>query len=635
MVLWRLVWKKKHSLLGVNFEYCMLAIFFIGIFFLNYFTPIHSDDYSYKLRGLGLENHWELYRGWSGRVLADYIASAILLVENKVVIAAIQTAGLFSVIYFINSAPYFFKANINSDVANKRHTFLLLLVIAFVSMPVFGQVALWVGGSANYLWTAVFYSSFLYFVSKYVATGVLPVAAYPVALLSGCTNESVFPAVAFFLMAAIVYRYYVHSLFDKKLIFLMVLFLVGAAVLIASPGNQKRLLDPAFSLWRSMPIVDKIELHLSKRFFYAFEFSSIAYVMSIAFIAIGFVKNKKSIFVGMAALFFIMSMLSNAAMVMAPFVPQRSLMPLLVFILFSISYSLIFLQSFFWRLIKKITVALSLYALFVLLLVLSVFSSLPIQERMRDEVISHGANGLVEIPDFYFRWMPSNDRYRIDAFSNPLSMEKYFGVDKIVIDKAGFDYSMINRELATNGAWSYREVPLYKTTFIAGAYKLDSDIYAVEIKVDDVFGGSDTYYISKREEISGKAYIYGSIVFPKMLIKSYSTKQLSLTAYFQAVGLVLASSSGDNEVYLSNKEIVYVNKSCTNADDRNKFFVKTFAVADKKYSDYFDYTFKDGDYKKGALCILQRDIDISYPIKGIEAGQFDAKGILWSISKSW
>ena len=82
-------------------------------FYITIFTPFHSDDYSYYLKGLSFETHISHYLNWSGRFVADYLSSLLLATKSQLLTAMIRSLVCSLLVVLI------FKIGFNRDSINK------------------------------------------------------------------------------------------------------------------------------------------------------------------------------------------------------------------------------------------------------------------------------------------------------------------------------------------------------------------------------------------------------------------------------------------------------------------------------------------------------------------------------------
>ena len=119
---------------------------------LNVFTPLIAYDYSYSFGIDGrlkniidvIEKQINHYFTWGGRIVAHIIAQSFLLFP-KIIFSIANTVIYTLLIYVIY---------LNAKGENKEHKpgmLLLIHLILWFTLPVFGQTCLWLIGSCNYL----------------------------------------------------------------------------------------------------------------------------------------------------------------------------------------------------------------------------------------------------------------------------------------------------------------------------------------------------------------------------------------------------------------------------------------------------------------------------------------------------
>lgn len=151
--------KKQTYLLGV-----FVIIFFILIYALNYFFPLCMDDWAYslihgtnsKVNSLSdiLSSQYEHYYLWGGRSVVHFIAQYIIFIDHR-----------YSI--FLNTCIYILFIWMIYKFANKNNSansllFIFIFTIFFLLQRVLFNTAIWLTGSANYLWGTTFVLIFLY-----------------------------------------------------------------------------------------------------------------------------------------------------------------------------------------------------------------------------------------------------------------------------------------------------------------------------------------------------------------------------------------------------------------------------------------------------------------------------------------
>lgn len=233
----------------------VLFVFFIlligvGMYILNHYTTLIVDDYVYSFsRVTGkritnifsiLQSEYNHYFTWGGRVIVHTLAQIFLMLDKMV----FDIANTF--VYLAMVIVIYFHA-----VGNfKIYPFLLLLInlLLFLCMPVFGQVFLWVVGSCNYLWGPLLVLLYLIpYRMQYskdiplIENNILCVLFGLFGIIAGCTNENM----SVTLVVLIVIFMYLYWAKHKKIYLWCVCgligSLIGAMALILAPGNFVRL----------------------------------------------------------------------------------------------------------------------------------------------------------------------------------------------------------------------------------------------------------------------------------------------------------------------------------------------------------------------------------------------------------
>jgi hypothetical protein len=138
--------------------------------FLNLTIPLYADDYWYSL-SFGTTDHlesltdvfvsqWRHYFEWGGRSVAHTIGQLALL-------GPLWVFRVFNAIVFVllNALIAFHAAR----SGGQRPGWLLFLIstcLFWLAVPKLGETTIWLMGSANYLWNAVFILLFLLITTK-------------------------------------------------------------------------------------------------------------------------------------------------------------------------------------------------------------------------------------------------------------------------------------------------------------------------------------------------------------------------------------------------------------------------------------------------------------------------------------
>ena len=432
-------------------SYLFLLIAFTGLFFINFFNPLMSDDYGYSLMGFDVDKHIFHYTSWSGRLLADFISPLLLSIKSKALLSAIQSVALLLLIFIICSIAKAQGREINKGL------YVSILSIYFISHPNFGQVNLWIVGSANYLWTALVYSSFIILLINYVYNNKLPWYAPLVALLAGCTNENISLAIIGLYLLVLTWKYYNERKISYLSLLTLFFLIVGAVILLGTPGNENRLMDHSFDKWRALSLAEKISLHVFHRFPEAIAKSKLGYFIALALIANClvvkkyrfFVFNKKPTMLLVSLVFMLMAFGSNLVMAFAPAFPSRAMSGAFVFILFSISASTYHILECKKNdnLLRVVAYALSAIAVMIYIPVFISYHAISDQNDYRLYVLKNSDKNAERtvIPEYFFKTLPSRT-YLFDTWTNFPAMSTYYGFKNIESYGTAFDFSVITQK---------------------------------------------------------------------------------------------------------------------------------------------------------------------------------------------
>ncbi|HDD1006534.1 TPA: hypothetical protein O9839_001360, partial [Escherichia coli] len=424
----------KYPKLNKYIYFFVCATFLAVVYTLNYYTPLQSDDYGYAIIGFNFDAHLHHYLTWSGRIVADFISPTLLLVNNKIVIAAIQTFGVFLLLHLISKFD---------NTVKSWYILSFISIIFFLSHPSFGQSNLWIVGSANYLWTSVLYVFVAKEVIGYIQNKKINPVVYPASLLAGCTNENASLTLIGIILLCYLYLLVIIKKNDLRLLPIFILVITGAVFLLATPGNESRMMDPSFADWRSLSLIEKIDLHFFHRMPEVFKSSKLAYSIAIVSILLCIRIQKSNLITkdGKPTDFLISIVLLLASlgcsfvMVFSPAFPDRAKTPSFVFCLMSIAYSLNFIRNdiLSTNFIRVFYSMMFLTFIVESISVISAYHSINLQNSIRIKLIQENDSNEKEtlIPEFYFKAMPSST-YMFDTWTNFDAMSKYYNKKNII-----------------------------------------------------------------------------------------------------------------------------------------------------------------------------------------------------------
>ncbi|HED3887697.1 TPA: hypothetical protein R4229_000002 [Morganella morganii] len=421
--------------------FIIIALTMVG--YMSYLAPMQSDDYSYLLKGLDLQTHVNHYLSWSGRFISDYISSAILILTNDLAKAFLTSVAFVSIALIITSIP-----SVLYKTKNTLLSFLFVFSLYWVVNPTLGQTVFWVVGAANYLFTNLFICLYLLFLSLYLSHGrkyIIPLLIFSIP--AGLSNENTSVIVVCISVVSTVYDIIKNK--SYLLLTSSILVIIGACLLILSPGNFSRASNQAFEWWTQMTLSGKAKYFIKYAVPISLKRIWPLLITSIILLAISYnLKKDKEQFIT-SALFFLAGFASIFSMMFAPTFPERALSGPCLFMIISCSISFNIISNNSKKLCSYILMPLTLIYIIIFIfsytLMLYSYNRLQIQEKIRmndiHENISGGETTFL-IPNFY--WPPSFKRGdSVDKFSPDKKLGELYGVESIDAFEPYFDYSIL------------------------------------------------------------------------------------------------------------------------------------------------------------------------------------------------
>ncbi len=428
----------------------IVTLAFFAIFLIEWYTPIHSDDYRYYLLGVSPEAHFNHYMTWSGRIVADYVSSLILYTQSQFVYSAAAGFSTVAFCYFIVKTP---SGSLRWTKADSI-LFPLIFFTYWIANPNLGQTTFWIVGAANYLWTNVFVAAWLFFMYSITMKNIRTINPL-IALLSfmaGCSNESVSPFVSLISIVAIAYELWRTKSVSVNKIIYSISTILGSCVLILSPGNFIRASGKEF--WYGRSVFERIFIHVTERVHNHLALIWIGYVVLFLLVLLVIfskpvrAKIAKSHLVA-AALVVCAGVGTSLIMFASPSYPDRVMNGTFMFFLLAISfvaYGLLtsgvkagFIGTTAVTALCGITFAWSYPMMF------NAYQKTAKQEIVRQDVIKQEiAQGkqVFTIPDYYFVKL-QNSGGQFGFFHDVLVVGEYYGVQEIDVQNVGFDYSVV------------------------------------------------------------------------------------------------------------------------------------------------------------------------------------------------
>lgn len=326
--------------LKLQFAAVCTAIFSFA-YALNAATPMVADDFTFayifrttmRVESIAdiLSSQWIFYLTRNGRIVGGFFAQLAVLVGKPTFNVLNSVAFLLLVLLM------YFNAN------GLRRTRISLLigipVLLWFALPSFGQSMLFVAAASNYLWLAVL-----------VLTALLPfrihaqwpaavpdslltaVAIIPLGVLAGFTNENVGPTVVLLMIAFLALYKRKGIPIPKWSITGTVAALIGAVMLVGSPGNYATLSEIGATAARpTFPVLFDRFAAITHAIFLdnLFGLTTLFLLLSVIVLDRRRASGRDSIVIG--AMYLGAAFVATYAMVLSPFFPPRAWTGILVF----------------------------------------------------------------------------------------------------------------------------------------------------------------------------------------------------------------------------------------------------------------------------------------------------------------
>lgn len=239
--------KKITNFLNKNQKKIFLVLIFASMLILNFLTPLLADDYSYglNLNGKRISSIIDIfdyqvwhYFNWGGRTIAHTLAQTFLIFPKA--IFNVLNSFIYTVLIYL----IYLHGKLNRKDKEQPYILLLIHLLLWFIIPVFGQSFIWLIGSCNYLWTTVI---ILYFLWLYRKNSLSKkwynlLLMFILGLLAGWTNENTSAG----LITILVFSLIINKVETKKIelsktrLFGIIGTLAGFVIMISAPGNYIR-----------------------------------------------------------------------------------------------------------------------------------------------------------------------------------------------------------------------------------------------------------------------------------------------------------------------------------------------------------------------------------------------------------
>jgi len=251
-----------------------VIIVFLFIFALTFSFPYISDDLHFKFvfygfnpdgRDKRIENLADVvlslknyYKMSGGRILAHTVLYTVNCFSKPVF--DLLNAAAFS-IFGLLIRKLAEQTSETQFRCTSRFILPIIYLLSFVFLPSFGDTAIWMSGSINYLWMSLIpltlLSLLLGYKSKYDSATYVLICI--LSLLSGLTNEVTGGMLIVFAAVLLIQK---RSGFPIKLLLPFLLIILGTGIVVLAPGNSARAAavdkTEIFSLIRALNVLPDI-----------------------------------------------------------------------------------------------------------------------------------------------------------------------------------------------------------------------------------------------------------------------------------------------------------------------------------------------------------------------------------------
>lgn len=517
-----------------------LIIIFLLILLPYFLIPRHQDDdYWFFLEGISLKKHLELYFTMSGRVIVDYISSAILQINNRFLMVILTSLVIPIFIYVIATIP-FYKQAINYRKA--ATTIWLLFIIVWTTNPALGDTFFWIVGETNYILPLLVFAVYI----KFLLTYINSVIAYKqaiwlgvLAFLGGLSNEAT-SLMVIYLTACFILLSFINRYPNTKLLMLCLTFaIIGSSILLLAPGNFERAVKAGinhYNIWQKLgDSFPYVLLNIARSY-------GIIYLIILLFLSYCWrTINKEK--------WWIISILTSA-FILALFVlsispgsdKPRTYITGVFFLWVILSFLLKEITLSQFRMTNSQKILFTQYMIFFCIsyyYVVNAYNYLYKQEKLRIALIKQGKNEkIIHIPSYErsFTLRKGDLPCLFNELRSEGFMAQYFKVPRIILDNVEFNYiallngqeSFKNYQLSNVSKLYIKKIFIQQasiqTTVIVEFIKQlqsnteDQSAYLVSLTLPTT--SSELYSMSRPLIIYKiKDRFFGSINIPNMLLK--------------------------------------------------------------------------------------------------------------------
>jgi len=333
--------KKQKYLLGL-----LALVFFILIYLLNIIYPLWGDDWKYSyihtetyqpINGFSdiIVSQYDHYYTWGGRSVVHVIAQLLLWMG---------TTGA----HLLNSLVYILFVFVVYKYANKGRTtdvrlFLFVNFLIFIAQLSFTNTAIWITGSANYLWGTLIIIAFMYpYYSYYMDRKstdnfVKCLLFFLGGIVAGWTNENTSLAMISIMLLFSLCYWIIKVKIPKWSLSGIIGACIGCFLMIQAPGNFVR--NEYITGVLGLADMSLIESFIFKAPKFALIYLTSMFVPVICFFILYrffLRKERRKEQIQFSVLLLIGAHIGFCAMIVAPVFPLRATFGIVTFLIISV-----------------------------------------------------------------------------------------------------------------------------------------------------------------------------------------------------------------------------------------------------------------------------------------------------------
>lgn len=228
---------------------CAVVILIFAVMLaLNHLMPLHRDDFDYSMiwkTGEHIESlpdvvqsTWRHYFLHGGRAFTVFCLNLFLWLGK--IPFDVANAAMFTLLVLL----IYFHARREFKIGNEFGILAATGLLAWLSFPHFGEVAIWKSGSTVYLWSAVPAAIFLlpynfYLAKNFSAGKFFAPVMFLLGIVAGCSVENLGVTITL-LTAAISFHCAKKNIFQRWQAAGFFGSLIGLIILLVAPGNFVR-----------------------------------------------------------------------------------------------------------------------------------------------------------------------------------------------------------------------------------------------------------------------------------------------------------------------------------------------------------------------------------------------------------